>query len=245
MTMAEELNKEKEELNDSDVGECECDCKCQDGDHAFDEKENKHCCCSENHCESSETKIENNEEPISMKASYKKKLAKKDDEISKLKNDIEHWKNEYYRSYADMANLRKDLEKDHSETVKYRIEGFVSDLLMVLDSFEHALKYEPKCEETKNFLTGFQFVHSSLLRILENEGVQVIEPKLDEKFDEKTMQAVDKVESDGEENLVKEVIVKGYKLYDHLIRPSMVKVSAHKIEEKVDENHAEDQKDKE
>ena len=92
------------------------------------------------------------EENISMKASYKKKLAKKDDEIEKLKQEVEKWKNEYYRAYADMANLRKDIQKDHSEAVKYRIEGFVHDLLMVLDSFELALKNNPQNEETKNYL---------------------------------------------------------------------------------------------
>lgn len=179
------------------------------------------------------------EENISMKASYKKKLAKKDDEIEKLKNEVEKWKNEYYRAYADMANLRKDIQKDHSEAVKYRIEGFVHDLLMVLDSFELALKNNPQSEETKNYLKGFQYVYSTLLGILDNEGVKAINPALDEKFDPKTMQAIDKIESDGEENLVKEQVLKGYKLYDHLIRPAMVKVSCHKTEKEVKENEEE------
>lgn len=183
------------------------------------------------------------EENISMKASYKKKLAKKDDEIEKLKQEVEKWKNEYYRAYADMANLRKDIQKDHSEAVKYRIEGFVHDLLMVLDSFELALKNNPQNEETKNYLKGFQYVYSTLLGILDNEGVKAINPSLDEKFDPKTMQAIDKIESDGEENLVKEQVLKGYKLYDHLIRPAMVKVSCHKTEKEVEEKEENSQKE--
>ena len=64
------------------------------------------------------------EEKEEIKVSVKKKLAKKDEEIEKAHADMEHWKNEYYRVYADMANLRKDIEKDHREVVKYRIEGF-------------------------------------------------------------------------------------------------------------------------
>lgn len=183
------------------------------------------------------------EENISMKASYKKKLAKKDDVIEKLKQEVEKWKNEYYRAYADMANLRKDIQKDHSEAVKYRIEGFVHDLLMVLDSFELALKNNPQNEETKNYLKGFQYVYSTLLGILDNEGVKAINPSLDEKFDPKTMQAIDKIESDGEENLVKEQVLKGYKLYDHLIRPAMVKVSCHKTEKEVEEKEENSQEE--
>lgn len=183
-------------------------------------------------------KVSNEEEkevelnPDDLKNSIKKKLAKKDEEIEKLKIESDKRKNEYYRAYADMANLRKDIQKDHSEAVKYRLEGFVSDLISVLDSFEIALKHDPKSEETKNFLMGFQFVHSNLMNILENEGISIITPTLDSKFDEKTMQAVDKIQDDGEENLVKEVMLKGYKLHDHLIRPAMVKVSAHEVENK-------------
>ena len=183
------------------------------------------------------------EENISMKASYKKKLAKKDEEIEKLKQEVEKWKNDYYRAYADMANLRKDIQKDHSEAVKYRIEGFVHDLLMVLDSFELALKNEPQNEETKNYLKGFQYVYSTLLGILNNEGVKAIDPALNEKFDPKTMQAIDKIESDDEENLVKEQVLKGYKLYDHLIRPAMVKVSCHKTEKEVEEKEENSQEE--
>lgn len=190
---------------------------------------------------STESEVKEEEMPQEdMKTSYKKKLAKKDEEIENLKKDVEKWKNEYYRAYADMANLRKDIQKDHSEAVKYRLEGFVGDLVSVLDSFEIALKHEPKQEETKNFLTGFQFVYSNLLNILESEGISIITPKLDDKFDEKVMQAVDKIEDEGEENLVKDVQLKGYKLHDHLIRPAMVKVSVHKVENKEEnvENNA-------
>ena len=52
------------------------------------------------------------EEENELKNSTKKKLAKKDEEIEKAKADCEHWKNEYYSCYADMANLRKEIERD-------------------------------------------------------------------------------------------------------------------------------------
>ena len=177
-----------------------------------------------------------------LEALKKEKGEKNNEEIQKYKAECEKWKNEYYKAFADMANLRKDIEKDHSESVKYRLEGFIHDLISVLDSFDISLKYQPNSEETKNFLIGFQFVYTSLLNILRNEGVEVIEPKLDEKFNEKNMQAVDKVQSDGEENLVKEVMLKGYRLYDHLVRPAMVKVSAHEVETSEESNQKEETK---
>lgn len=198
-----------------------------------------------NATESSNLNSYENKEEVDMKTSFKKKLRKKDEEIEKLNSEVNKWKNDYYRVYADMANLRKDIQKDHSEIIKYRIEGFANELLTVLDAFEIALKNEPENEETRNYLKGFEYVYSNLLKILENEGLKVITPKIGDKFDSNLMHAVEKVECDDEENIVKEVMLKGYKLYDHLIRASMVKVSVHPSVKEEDEDNKEETKDEE
>lgn len=176
--------------------------------------------------------MENKEEKVQEKTSATQKEDKKEErnveeELLKAKSDAEHWKNEYYKAYADMANLRKQIEKDHRESLKYRIEGFAENLLSILDAFDMALKNKPTTTEMKNYLIGFEYVHNSLLSVLENEGVQILEPKIGDKFDENTMHAVEATESDGEENLITEVRMKGYKLHDHLIRAAMVAVSKH------------------
>ena len=155
----------------------------------------------------------------------KKKKNKYEEELFKARSDMENWKNQYFKVYADMANLRKEIEKDHKEVIKYRIEGFVDKLIGTLDAFDMAFKMEPKTEEMNNYLTGFKYVYTSLLNILEEEGVSIINPPIDSKFSEETMHAVETIECEGEENLVKNVSLKGYKLYDHLIRPAMVIVS--------------------
>ena len=176
--------------------------------------------------------MENKEEKVQEKTSATQKEDKKEErnveeELLKAKSDAEHWKNEYYKAYADMANLRKQIEKDHRESLKYRIEGFAENLLSILDAFDMALKNKPTTTEMKNYLIGFEYVHNSLVSVLENEGIQILEPKIGDKFDENTMHAVEATESDGEENLITEVRMKGYKLHDHLIRAAMVAVSKH------------------
>ena len=138
-----------------------------------------------------------------------------------------------------MDNLRKEVRKDHNEALKYRIEGFVSELVSILDSFDIALKNEPNNPETKNYLIGFNYVYSSLLNVLKNEGIEIIDPKIDSKFDESIMQAIDYIEDEGDENLVKVVNLKGYKLHAHLIRPAMVVVSKKKKEVKEEVNNEE------
>ena len=178
-----------------------------------------------------EIKVEEKEE-LSKKS--KKKFEKYEKEIELLKTQVEYWKNEYYRAYADTKNLRNSLEKDHQSAMKYRVEGFVDELLPVLDSFHVVLKNEPEDPVLKNYLTGFQFIYKNLVSVLENEGIKEICPNVGDKFDSSTMNAVEVVKSDMEDGRIVNVFAKGYLLHDRIVRPVMVAVSG-KPEEKEQE----------
>ena len=115
------------------------------------------------------TKEEKKEQKRSEK--LESELEALQEENEKLLADVEHWKNEYYRAYADTKNLRNNLEKDHREAMKYRSEGFIEELLPVLDSFHMALANEPTDPALKNYLVGFQYIYRNLVTVLENEGV--------------------------------------------------------------------------
>ena len=182
----------------------------------------------------------NEEEQLSKKE--KKKVEKLSEEVEKLKAEVDHWKNEYYRAYADTKNLRNNLERDYREAMKYRSEGFIEDLLPVLDSFHMALANEPTDPALKNYLTGFQYVYRNLVSVLENEGVSELNPKAGDKFDSRSMNAVDTVEQD-EENLVTKIYGNGYKLHDRIVRPAMVQVSVRKVEDKENKKEASDEAD--
>lgn len=184
------------------------------------------------------------DEAISKKEQKKidkleEEIAKLQEELEKAKADMEHWKNEYYRAYADTKNLRNNLEKEHREALKYRSEGFIEDLLPVLDSFFSVLKNEPEDPNLKNYLIGFQYIYRNLVSVLESEGVTEITPEVGKAFDPKVMNAVDTIE--GEDNIITKVYNKGYKLHDRIIRPANVQVSIkpkeeNKKETKQDEN---------
>ena len=160
-----------------------------------------------------------------VKEKKNKKIEKLNAEINRLKIEVEHWKNEYYRAYADTQNLRKSLEKDHQEAIKYRAEGFIENLLPVLDSFHVVLSREVEDPALKNYLIGFQFIYKNLVTAIENEGVKEIAPKVGDKFDANVMNAVEVEESEGEAGLIVKVITNGYKLHDRLVRPANVIVS--------------------
>ena len=153
-----------------------------------------------------------------------KEETKKDIDIE-LKKELEKWKNDYYTVYADMQNLRKNLERDHNEAIKYRASGFVEELLPALDSFRFALNAEPKGEEAKNYKIGFDYIYKLILSALEKEGVKEVTPKLEDNFDVKYMMAMDAVEEEGKEpQKVTKVYASAYYLKDRLIRPARVQV---------------------
>ena len=154
-----------------------------------------------------------------------------------MEADCNQWKNEYYRAYADMKNLRDSIEKDHREVLKYRAAGFIEDLLPILDGFHMALSIETTSQEMKNFLTGFEFIYRNMVSVLEAEGVNEVAPKVGDTFDPNIMSALETKFDEGEPNKVLKVNAKGYKLHDRLIRPAIVVVSTNKKDEHKDENN--------
>ena len=143
---------------------------------------------------------------------------------------------------SSRKNLRNNLEKDHRESMKYRAEGFIEELLPVLDSFHMALVNEPTNPALKNYLIGFQFIYKNMVAALENEGVTEISPKVGDKFDSNTMNGVDTVEGE-KDNVITKVYANGYKLHDRLIRPANVQVSTVKKDDEKKEETKDEKAD--
>ena len=159
--------------------------------------------------------------------------------MEKAKAGSDHWKNEFYRAYADMQNLRRSLEEERRTALRYRAEGFLEKLLPALDAFRLALNANPENPEAKNYQIGFQYIYKQIQQSLEDEGVSEITPKLNSPYDVATMHAVDaEVRDDLPVNTVIKVYSSAYKLHDRLVRPAMVSVSK-KEEKKSEERPAE------
>ncbi len=140
------------------------------------------------------------------------------------------WKNKYFQAFADMSNTRKQVERETADFKKYAKQSLIEELLPALDGFDMALKNEPKDEVIKKYLQGFVMIHSKFLSVLKDQNVEIIDPKKGDEYDPNTMQAFSTV--DGEEdNKIADVFTKGYKLYDHLIRPAGVIVTKKKEED--------------
>jgi molecular chaperone GrpE len=129
------------------------------------------------------------------------------------------------RKAADFENLKRRLERDRTDYVKYALSEAMRDVVGVLDNLERALSHAP-ASGVEDFGAGVEMIARQLGEVLRKYGVSEV-PALGEPFDPQYHEAVMREESSAvPPGTVREVFQKGYILNDRLLRPALVKVSA-------------------
>ena len=155
----------------------------------------------------------------------KKKEHKKNKKLEELKNEINTLKDKNMRITAEMVNTIRRKDEETSRLMKYANESLILELLPVIDNFERALNVDATSNDIESYQKGMTMIYNSLKNILEKFEVKEIEA-IDKEFDPSYHQAVMQEEKEGtKENIVIEVLQKGYTYKDKVIRPAMVKVS--------------------
>lgn len=148
-----------------------------------------------------------------------------DQQIENLNQEIEKWKNDYYKVFADMENVKRRMKNEHESSLKFMMQNFIEELLPVIDNFERSLVVTDPSEEVNNFLKGYEMIYGQLMTVLRSQGLEVIDTK-DKEFDPNYHQAISTEKVDGvKPNMIIEELQKGYMLKDRVIRASLVKVS--------------------
>ena len=128
---------------------------------------------------------------------------------------------------AELVNYRRRKDEETQSMLKYANQDLIMELINVVDNFERAIKLDDNnlTDELSKFLTGFKMMYANLTEILKKFGVEEIS-RQGEKFDPAQEQAllVDTVD-ELEDDIVIEVLLKGYKLKDRVIRPASVKIN--------------------
>lgn len=128
----------------------------------------------------------------------------------------------WMRAKAETENIRKRAQIDIANAHKYAIENFSAELLTVMDSLEAALAVDNA--NVENFKNGIELTQKQLINVFDKFNIKTIDPK-GEKFDPHQHQAMCTVDSELAPNTVVQVMQKGYKLHDRVIRPALVSVS--------------------
>lgn len=147
---------------------------------------------------------------------------------------------------ADNINYRKRKDEETANMLKYANQDLLLDMVNMIENLDRAASAKAESEESKKIQTGIQMVSNQFKDILKKYGVVEIEA-LGYPFDPDYMEAM-MVDTDPSKpnEMVLEVLMKGYKYKDRVLKHSVVKVN--QVEESTKEentnNENKEQKEK-
>lgn len=143
-------------------------------------------------------------------------------QIEEGKKALTEAEERFKRLQADFVNFRRRSNQEKSEISEVILQGFVKDMLPVLDNFERAITTESN--DGTAFVDGVKMIFNQFQEILTKNGLEVIKTE-GAKFDPNFHQAVMRVEdAEKEDDSIEQELQKGYMVHGRVIRPAMVKV---------------------
>ena len=149
-------------------------------------------------------------------------------QIKQLQSDNQALVDKVKLTQAELVNYRKRKDEETANMLKFANQDLITELINVVDNFERAIKLDDNdlTDELSKFLDGFKMMYANLMEILKKFGVEEIN-RVGEVFDPSQEQALmtDSIE-EMDDDVVTEVLLKGYKLNGRVIRPASVKVNS-------------------
>ena len=148
-----------------------------------------------------------------------------------LAQELAEAKDKYLRTLAEVDNFKKRVARERVEERAYAAQDVVTSMLPIIDNLERTLAAAQASPAQENaalgqLLKGVELVAKQMEDALRKQGVMVVEASVGQIFDPNLHQPLLQEESaDAVEGAILEVLQKGYRLGDRLLRPSMVKVA--------------------
>ncbi len=151
-----------------------------------------------------------------------------EDKIKELEEKNKELEDKYLRANAEFENIKKRLEREKMQAVSYANEEFARDLLPVIDSMDFAANsanVETNNDEyIKKIEEGINLTIEQFKKVMQKHGIELIDAN--EEFNPHLHNAVMQVESEKhKEGEIVELLQKGYKMKDRVLRPAMVSVA--------------------
>lgn len=132
----------------------------------------------------------------------------------------------WQRAKADYLNLKREEEEARKELAAFAKKPILLELIHLADTFDLALSNKESWQAVpENWRQGVEYIHKELLQTLENNGLIPIDP-LGLRFNPEEHHSVGVFETNdpNKDNKVVQVLKKGYRLNELVIRPAQVKV---------------------
>jgi len=136
-----------------------------------------------------------------------------------LKNDLANEKEKFLRLFAEFENYKKRTSKERIELFKTANQEVLLAMLPVLDDFERAWLQVSKSED-ENLKLGVQLIHDKFKSTLESKGLEQVKIATGDAFDADFAEAITQIPapSDNLKGKIVDILEKGYKLGDKIIR---------------------------
>lgn len=175
-----------------------------------------------------DVKVENAEETAetaekTATKEKKEKKAKTNAELEKVKAELESKNDLLLRTAAEFDNFKKRTERERSSVAEFAKANVIKELLPILDNIDRAALMEDKT--SADYIKGIELIVKQFETLGDKLGICEL-AKAGDTFDPNCHEAVMHIEDETlGENVIAEVLQKGYKIGDTVIRPAMVKVA--------------------
>lgn len=164
--------------------------------------------------------VKNTEETAEKTAPKKK--TKKDKELESAKAELAAMQDILLRTAAEFDNYKKRTEKEKIYTAEYAKASVMKNLLPILDNAERAAEFEAGTEQ---YNKGIELIVKQLADLSAKLGLVEI-GAVGDPFDPTLHEAIMHIEDESlGENVISQVLQKGYKFGDTVVRPAMVQVA--------------------
>ncbi len=142
-----------------------------------------------------------------------------------LKEEFDELNDRHLRLSAEFTNYKRRVESERLDMWSRAQADMVRQFVDALDDLQRVGAWQPDTTTVEALVEGVDLVERKFRQALEAAGVEVLDP-VGEKFDPNTMAAMMRVptESEEEDDMVHDVMQKGYMLKGHLVRPAGVSV---------------------
>jgi molecular chaperone GrpE len=150
--------------------------------------------------------------------------------LAAAEKKAEEHREQMLRALAETENVRRRIQRDRDEALKFATTGLAKDMLPVADNLRRALDAIPKDaleadEALRNLATGVEMTERLLLGALERHQIKRIDA-LGQKFDSNLHQAMFEMPGTGQPaGTVVQVLESGYTIHDRLLRPALVGIA--------------------
>jgi molecular chaperone GrpE len=148
-------------------------------------------------------------------------------EVSDARTQADEYLGALQRERAEFQNFKRRTAEERQRDLGLAAEDLIRKVLTLADDFDRAIEARPDSIAGDPWFEGVSAIDRKLRTLLESEGVTAIDAAPGTAFDPRDHEAIANVPGSGRsEGEIVELVRRGYRLRDRVIRPALVAVAA-------------------